>query len=371
MSNVFPQSSSLPGRAQVLIGCPDLSMSIAFFTEQLGMLVDCIHPADSPQVAVLSGHGITLSLTRAQPNDSINNPTLHLLCAREALPNSAARTLISPCGVRIEWVDAEPPLLIPEGRQEFVLVRGSESDAWGVGRAGMRYRDLIPGRLGGRFIASHIRIPEGGPVPDYVHFHRVRLQMIYCKAGWVRVVYEDQGEPFVLQAGDCVLQPPQIRHRVLEASAGLEVIELGCPAIHETHADHGLPLPNNRLLPDRDFSGQRFVRHIANDSAWQPSHLPGWAARDTGIGAATRGLASARVLRPSAVSPGGTATHVRHAGELLFLFVLRGTLALHSDTHGAHTLRANDCCTLPAGADFALRGDAELELLEVTLPAAA
>jgi quercetin dioxygenase-like cupin family protein len=41
--------------------------------------------------------------------------------------------------------------------------------------------------------------------------------MIYCHRGWVRVVYEDQGEPFVMHPGDCVLQPPGIRHRVLEA----------------------------------------------------------------------------------------------------------------------------------------------------------
>ena len=30
----------------------------------------------------------------------------------------------------------------------------------------MHYRDLIPSRLGGSIIASHIRIPDGGPVPD-------------------------------------------------------------------------------------------------------------------------------------------------------------------------------------------------------------
>jgi quercetin dioxygenase-like cupin family protein len=80
----------------------------------------------------------------------------------------------------------------------------------------MLYRDLIPGRLGGRYIASLISIPKGGPVADWVHFHRIALQLIYVRSGWVRVVYEDQGEPFVMRAGDLVLQPPQIRHRVLE-----------------------------------------------------------------------------------------------------------------------------------------------------------
>ena len=114
---------------------------------------------------------------------------------------------------------------------------------WKVGRAGMRYRDLIPSRLGGRYIASHIHIPTGGEVPDYVHFHKVKFQTIFCYKGWVRVVYEGQGESFVMQAGDCVLQPPQIRHRVLESSNDLQVIEIGSPAIHQTIADLVLTLP--------------------------------------------------------------------------------------------------------------------------------
>jgi uncharacterized protein YjlB len=38
-----------------------------------------------------------------------------------------------------------------------------------------------------------------------------------------------QGDPFCFHAGDCVLQPPEIRHRVLETSAAFEVVEIGCP----------------------------------------------------------------------------------------------------------------------------------------------
>ena len=53
-------------------------------------------------------------------------------------------------------------------------------------------QDLVPDRCGGRFVASHIRIEKGGPVPDYVHFHRVRFQCIFCYRGRVRVVYEGQ-----------------------------------------------------------------------------------------------------------------------------------------------------------------------------------
>src|SRR3569623_2063767 len=90
------------------------------------------------------------------------------------------------------------------------------------GRAGMEYRDLIPDRLGGKVIASHIRLTEGGEVPDYVHYHKIDFQVIYCLKGRIRVVYEDQGEPFWLERGDLVLQPPELRHCVLECTAGAE-----------------------------------------------------------------------------------------------------------------------------------------------------
>ena len=57
----------------------------------------------------------------------------------------------------------------------------------------MLYRDLIPDRLGGSaIVASHIRIQEGGPVGDSVHYHEVGFQLIFCYKGWVEVVYEDQ-----------------------------------------------------------------------------------------------------------------------------------------------------------------------------------
>ena len=72
--------------------------------------------------------------------------------------------------------------------------------------------------------------------------------MIYVRRGCVKLVYEGQGEPFVMGAGDLVLQPPYIRHRVLESSPGLEVIEIGCPALHKTYSDHDLQF-RRRLLP--------------------------------------------------------------------------------------------------------------------------
>jgi quercetin dioxygenase-like cupin family protein len=216
-------------------------------------------------------------------------------------------------GFRIEViVPADDPEAIEMSRGDarVRLIRAAPSRAadsdWHVGRAGMEYRDLLPDRLGGRLIASHIRIRDGGPVPDYVHYHAIDFQMIYVRAGWVRVVYEDQGAPFVMHAGDCVVQPPRIRHRVLEASPGLEVIELASPARHATYVDHDLQLPTAKLDPDRDFSGQRFSWHRAVGSP----------VEDLGVASATNGLVSARIVRDASVAASAL-TFPLGEGELL------------------------------------------------------
>ena len=153
------------------------------------------------------------------------------------------RRLTAPNGTRIEIEERNPPLVLPPSQHSFVVRRLADQAPWIIGRAGMHYRDLIPDRLGGSIIASHIRIPDGGPVPDMVHYHTVGFQLIFCYRGWVDLVYEDQGDPFRLHAGNCVIQPPEIRHRVLYASDNIEVIEIGVPAEHVTTIDHEMELP--------------------------------------------------------------------------------------------------------------------------------
>ena len=215
-------------RITVVLSCHDLDAALAFYTGQLGFRIEAIFPADAPRVAVLSGFGIRVRLESGHAG--------------------------SPPGLQT----ALPSLIVTSARD----------GAFGDGRAGMQYRDLIPGRFGGRFIASHIRIPHGGPVPDYVHHHDVDFQMIFCVNGWVRVAYEDQGEPLLMEAGDCFLQPPHIRHRVLECSDGLEVVEITSPAEHETSVEHAMALPTPNVDPERAFGGQRFVFHRAAKAPW-------------------------------------------------------------------------------------------------------
>ena len=246
---------------------------------------------------------------------------------------------------------------MPEGLPPFepqsLLTRAGGTSV--VGRAGMLYRDLIPGRLGGRYIASHIAIPDGGPVEDWVHYHRIALQMIVVRRGWVRVLYQDQGESFVMNEGDMVLQPPEIRHRVLESSPGLEVVEISAPALHETFADHEMVLPNGE--GERLFGRQRFLRHIAADTGWAP--FMGAESQETGMAKATAGLAEVRTIRP------GGATELAipaHDGELVFGFVLDGTALLDEAQ-----ISPSDAFVIPPGKPWSLRSmSRDFRLLHVT-----
>jgi quercetin dioxygenase-like cupin family protein len=300
--------------------CADFDAALDLL-RRLGLRLEILYPADDPHTAWLTYQGMKLRLTS------------------------------SP--------DASPPSAdLPEFRPEFVVTKvGNDSVE---GRAGMLYRDLIPGRLGGRYIASHIVIADGGPVADWVHFHRIAFQLICVRWGWVRVVYQDQGEPFVMAAGDMVLQPPGIRHRVLESSAGLEVVEISCPALHETLADHDMVLPNGRSAEPKSYGGQLFLHHVAARSAW--AEWRGARAQATGVEEATGGLAQARILAPG---PSPTIEMPPHEGELVFGFVLEGSARL--DRGEGPALSPADAFAIPPGEPWRIdRASDDFRLLHVT-----
>jgi quercetin dioxygenase-like cupin family protein len=343
--------------AHVVLATDRFDDDLEALTHQHGFRVDAIYPADSPSTAIVSAHGVRL---RLESCDAPHPITIHLISdddqGAHRLPGGSALEF-RPFTTGYEMPDSVPSLVISHDEGES-----------GVGRAGMRYRDLIPDRWGGAFVASHITIPAGGPVPDYVHFHKVRFQMIFVKSGWVRLVYEDQGDPFVMVAGDCVLQPPQIRHRVLESSPGLEVIEIGCPALHETIADWALPLPNGPGDPMRRWDEQSFVRHVAADAEYRPWTIGGWVFRDTGIGVATNGLAGARVARLAGTADASDAA-VDVVGEFAMLVVLAGAVTFHSN-EASTRLRESSSVAIPPGMRYRLlEPTADCELLDVTLPA--
>ncbi|MEO6799485.1 MAG: cupin domain-containing protein [Rhodanobacter sp.] len=339
-----PDKPGIPGieLAQCVLPAGDLASTLSFFIECLGFRLDNIMPAEDPRVARLRGHGLCLLLDA----DYQGGPGVLRLGTSD---DEGCEPIVAPNGTRIEFEPVLAPMHLPALQSCLSIVHDDGAPGvWKAGRAGMLYRDLIPDRQGGRFIASHIRILRGGPVGDNVHHHAIRLQLIYCRRGWVRLVYEDQGEPFVMRAGDCVLQPPHIRHRVLESSEGLEVIEVSSPAEHMTCLDYEMQLPTGRHLPQRDYAGQRFVLHQASEAQWSDSEGAGWTSRDLGIGAATDALATARVMRRTASMEAPDLT-MRQDKAFAFAFVLAGSMNLQVDALAPKALTAGDAFVVPAG----------------------
>ncbi len=348
-------------RAEIRLPTAELRNDLPFYTKVLKMRLDSIYPADNPEVAVLSGHGLRIRIQKGAPEAP---GTIRILTDDPDAFADGQRSLTAPNGTRIEIDELNPPVHLPETQHAFVVRRLADQAPWVIGRAGMHYRDLIPSRLGGAMIASHIRIPDGGPVPDMVHFHKVGFQLIFCIKGWVDVVYEDQGGPIRLTAGDCFIQPPEIRHRVLHASDGIEVIEIGVPADHVTEIEHEMNLPTPYFRPDREWQGQKFVHNIGTKASFTPFRIPGFEARDTTINAGTKGTASVMVARPTAPAP-----WTRHQGDILFTYLMSGEMTLEGEGKAACRLSPGDAFVIPP--DMATRYSdctPDLELLEVSLP---
>lgn len=349
-------------RAEIRLPTQELRDDLPFYTKTLKMRLDMIYPADDPEVAVVSGHGLRLRIEKGAPEAP---GTLRILTENPDQFADGARELTAPNGTRIEIDELNPPLVLPETKHAFVVRRLADQAPWVIGRAGMEYRDLVPSRLGGAMIASHIRVPDG-PVPDMVHFHKVGFQLIFCISGWVDVLYEDQGGPRRLHAGDCFIQPPTIRHRVLHAADGIEVIEIGVPAEHVTEIDHLMELPTQHDRPDREWDGQRFVHSLAKDGFFKPFRIPGFEARDTTINDNTKGVASVMVARPSGDH---APVWVRHHGDILFNFVMSGAMVLEGEGKEPYRLEKGDAFVIPPGLATRYSEPSDnLQLLEVTLP---
>ena len=348
--------------AEVLLPTKELLKDIPFYTEVLGMRMDMIYPADNPTVAVFSGYGLRL---RIEKNADVPPGKIRVLCKEPKDFANGKNSLQAPNGTKIEIERLDPPLTLPTTQHEFVVRRLADQAPWVIGRAGMHYRDLIPNRLGGSIIASHIRIPDGGPVPDTVHYHSVGFQLIFCYRGWVDLVYEDQGEPFRLVAGNCVIQPPEIRHKVLYASDNIEVIEIGVPAEHVTTIDHEMQLPNGPINPKRLFKNQRFVHHKADEAEWKDFRIPGFKSRDTTIAENTNNVAGVQVIRPN----GKKTVSTWHLSDILFTFVMEGSMTLEGENDQKFSLSAGDAFVIPPNMETIYQdSSSNLELLEVSLP---
>ena len=239
-------------------------------------------PADQPRTAVISGHGLCLRLER----DDAGWPGRLRLDERRAAPaprpdgRGAERH-----GRRARRSRAAAGRATVGRPPRADAGRRTATPAVSAGPA-MHYRDLLPAAREAGSSPRTSRSPTADRCRTTSTTTASASRSSTAAGAGCASVYEDQGQPFVLEAGDCVLQPSGIRHRVLESSAGLEVIEVTSPAEHPTHVDHDLPLPTVDRPPGADASTARRSSGTVSRDAIVGAVAIGRASRpgDSGIG---------------------------------------------------------------------------------------
>jgi mannose-6-phosphate isomerase-like protein (cupin superfamily) len=102
-------------------------------------------------------------------------------------------------------------------------------------RSYARYRDLGIAEATGGLARAHVIRMIPPCIPEVVskrHYHDVDFQMIYVLKGWMKGEYD--GKVVTMREGSCWLQPPKIKHTVLDYSDDCELLEVILPADFDT-----------------------------------------------------------------------------------------------------------------------------------------
>ena len=158
-------------------------------------------------------------------------------------PKTAApRKIAAPATKRAKarpkpTLHAKPPArAASRPEQKFTVSHPNEADFESGLRSYAHYRDLgISAATHGMVQAHVIRfVPPCRPEEvSKLHYHDVDFQMIYVLKGWIKSKFEGEGE-IVMRTGACWIQPPRIKHAVLDYSDDCEVLEIVLPADFKT-----------------------------------------------------------------------------------------------------------------------------------------
>lgn len=100
-------------------------------------------------------------------------------------------------------------------------------------RPWLAFRDLgLVEATGGAYIGWVSKPSELGHRTGH-HHHKWDFQFIYVLKGWVKFQY-NKTEEVTLKEGDCVYQPPELVHNLVDYSEDLELLELMAPARIDT-----------------------------------------------------------------------------------------------------------------------------------------
>src|SRR5580698_9207831 len=136
---------------------------------------------------------------------------------------------------RVAAAKAKPKAKAAPRKQTFVASHLNPNAFEGGLRSYAAYRDLGIAAATNGLAQAHVikMIPPCDPaVVSKRHYHDVDFQMIYVLKGWIKGEYD--GEIATMREGSCWLQPPKIKHTVLDYSDDCELLEIILPADFDT-----------------------------------------------------------------------------------------------------------------------------------------
>ena len=151
---------------------------------------------------------------------------------------SAARKPVAKSRAKaVRTVAKRPGAVAPKKGTQFFRVSHHAEDDFELGlRTYAKYRDLGMAKATGGLVQAHVIrfVPPCRPEEvSKLHYHDVEFQMVYVLKGWIKTELEGQGA-HVMRPGSAWLQPPKIKHKVLDYSDDCEVLEVILPADFET-----------------------------------------------------------------------------------------------------------------------------------------
>jgi hypothetical protein len=152
--------------------------------------------------------------------------------ARSANPRSRAkpssRRRVTKRGKRAHKTAAKA-----RPRKQAFVVSHHSPDAFEAGlRRYAQYRDLGVAAATNGLARAHVikMVPPCDPAEvSKRHYHDVEFQLVYVLKGWIKGEYDGAGI-VTMREGSCWLQPPKIKHAVLDYSDDCELLEIILPA---------------------------------------------------------------------------------------------------------------------------------------------
>ena len=155
--------------------------------------------------------------------------------ARSARAQKTARRSRSKVSARSRVAKSKAGQKKPN-KQSFVASHHRPDAFEGGLRRYAKYRDLGIAAATNGLARAHVikMIPPCDPAEvSKRHYHDVEFQMIYVLKGWIKGEYHGAGV-VTMREGSCWLQPPKIKHTVLDYSDDCELLEIILPADFET-----------------------------------------------------------------------------------------------------------------------------------------